>query len=144
MAALRLLSMYPYSLEIENEVDLFHLSDGRYQLIKSGKISPIMSGFKYLLVEDEIASYLQSLEIERVTYSPAIIWDRKNDIEHKNYQSMNINHHFESGEISDIDLTGKQFLLMGNRYPFVTPELKSTLENSPYNFKFSHGLSNFG
>ena len=40
--------MYPYYLYIENEVDLYQLKDGRYQIMKKGNVSPIMIGYKSL------------------------------------------------------------------------------------------------
>ena len=136
--------MYPFNLNICNEVNLYKLDDGRYQPIKRGPIDPIMIGHKYVLVKKDIAEYFKSLDIERVTYEPAIIWDRSTDTEHKDFVRLLINHHFDTGQIDDIDISGKQFLLMDNNYVFVTPQLKSKLEHSEYGFKFSEGMTNFG
>jgi len=136
--------MYPFNLNICNEVNLYKLDDGRYQPIKRGPIEPIMIGHKYVLVKEDIAEYFRSLDIERVTYEPAIIWDRSTDTEHKDFVRLLINRHFDTGQIDDIDISGKQFLLMDNNYVFVTPQLKSELEQSEYGFKFSEGMTNFG
>lgn len=135
--------MYPYHIEIKNEVDLYQLNDGRFQLINPGEISQIMSGYKYLLVENELADYLKSLEIDRVTFEPATVWDRRNDKEYRNYQKVIVNHHFTSSDINDIDLSGRQLLLMDNKYLFASPELKKVLQESPFSISFSKGLSNF-
>ncbi|MEE8058423.1 MAG: hypothetical protein V3T17_11400 [Pseudomonadales bacterium] len=102
-----------------------------------------MVGFKYVVVEAEIAAYLWGLELERVSYKPATIWDRNSGTEHANYEQIIVNHHFESGQINDTDIDGKQLLLMENRYLFASPELKVDLEKSVFNFKFSAGLENF-
>ena len=136
-------TMYPYHINVENEIDLYQLKDGRYQTTKKGDISPIMIGYKYVLVESKIAEYLKTLEIERVTFKPAIIWHRSTDIEYSNYQEMVVNHHFESSQINDINIDGKQSLLMESRYLFASPELKAVLKNSNIRLEFSEGLSQF-
>lgn len=136
--------MLPYYLEIENDTGLYQLNDGRYQLIKKGRVDPVMVGFGYVLVEDEVATYFQSLGIERVRFEPAVIWDRSDNSEYPNYQRMIVNHRFSPSEIDDIDLDGKQFLVMDNQYLFASPELKALLEQSSFGFQFSLGLSQFG
>ena len=103
-----------------------------------------MVGFNYVVVEVGIAERLRNLAVGRVGFRPAKIWDRANDIEYSNYEQVIINHHFESAQINDIDLDGKQLLLMDSRYLFVTPELKSELEASKCRFNFSKGLTRFG
>jgi len=135
--------MYPYHIYVENEVDLYQLDDGRYQTLKKGDISPIMIGYKYVLVENKVVEYFQNLEIERVTYKPATIWSRRTDAENSNYQEMIVHHHFESSQINDVDLDGRKFLLMDDRYLFSSPELKSVLSGSDLGLEFSEGLSHF-
>lgn len=137
--------MSPYNVDVEEVVvDLYQLSDGRFQPIKQGKIGPLMIGFDYVLVENKLFEYLKTLGIKGVTFEDAIIWDRKADIEYKNYHRMIVNRHFTSGQLNDIDLDGKIFLIMDNRYLFASPELKQELENSEFEFRFSEGLSEFG
>ena len=136
--------MYPYHLEINNQTDLYQLNDGRFQLIKPGPIAPVMVGFKYILVKHSIAVYLKALDIDRVKFNPAIIWHRKEDIEDLSYTQIEVNHHFDSQNMNALNLDGSKFLLMDNRYLFVTPELKTKLETSPLNWTFSEGFSNFG
>ena len=136
--------MHPFHLNISNDVNLVKLDDGRYQPIRRGLIEPVMIGHKYVLVKKEIAEYFKAIDVERVTYEPAIIWERSTDTEHTDYVRLLINHHFETSQIDDIDISGKQFLLMNNNYVFVTPTLKSELEQSKYDFQFSEGMTNFG
>ena len=136
--------MYPFHLDISNETSLYQLKDGRFQFTTvEGEIEPIMVGYKYVLVNDEIASALKKMEIKNVQFEPAIIWNRGKDIEFSNYQLLQLDRHFESDMINDIDLGGKQFLFMDNRYLFATPELKDELELSAFSSKFSKGLSQF-
>ena len=135
--------MYPYHINVSNETGLYLLKDGRYQTTQKGEISPIMIGFGYILVDNRIAKYFQSLEVERVTFKPAIIWVRSSDIEHSNYKEMVVNHHFDSSQINDINIDGLQFLLMHNQFLFASPDLKSELESSGIALQFSEGLSEF-
>jgi len=44
--------MKPFSVEVTNQVGLYLLSDGRYQLTQKGPVDPIMIGNGYLLVND--------------------------------------------------------------------------------------------
>lgn len=136
--------MKPFYFEIHNKTDLYELNDGRFQLIKDGPLDPIMVGFKYILVKTDISEYFQSLGIERVTFEPTTLWNRKTDSEDFSYMKMIVNHHFSSSDLNDINLDGYQFLLMDNHYLFFTPLLKNTLEASNKGFVFSEGLSNFG
>ena len=136
--------MYPYHLNICNPVGLFKLKDGRYQLIKKGKVEPLMVGFDYVIAEKELADYFKSLNIERVSYEAAVIFDRSNHIEYLNYVKLNIKQHFDSEQIKDVDLDGKRFLVMDNQYLFVSPELKLILDKSDFSFVLTEGLAGFG
>lgn len=132
-----------YHFEIENSVDLYQLNDGRFQIIRKGVLVPVMIGYKYILVEKDIATYFMGLGVDRVSFEPAIVWDRKSDSENTNYVSMRVNHHFDTTEIGDIDCSGTQFLLYDNQQLFVSSELKAELEKSPYKFTFTEGFSHF-
>ncbi|MFT4906919.1 MAG: hypothetical protein ACI978_000994 [Oleispira sp.] len=138
-----------YHFEIENSVDLYQLNDGRFQIIKKGVLAPIMIGYKYILVEKDIATYFMGLGIDRVSFEPAIVWDRKSDSENIDYVSMRVNHHFDTtdigdiGDIGDIDCSGTQFLIYDNQQLFVSCELKVELEKLPYKFTFTEGFSHF-
>ena len=136
--------MHPYHVEISNQTDLYQLNDGRFQLIKQGPLDPVMVGFKYILIKNSIAEHLKGMAIDRVTFKPAIIWNRKDDVEDLSYTKIEVNHHFDSESMNDIDLDGSQFLLMDNRYLFVTPELKIKIDASPLNWSFSEGFGSFG
>ncbi len=136
--------MYPFHIEVNNETDLYHLNDGKFQLIRDGKVDSVMVGFKYILVKSEIAEKLQEIGIDRISFKPATIWNRKTDAVYKDYQLMSVHRHFDSSNLNDIDLDGKQFLVLDNQYLFATPELKKALERSELNFSFSEGFSNFG
>ena len=136
--------MYPYHVEISNQIGLYQLHDGRFQLIKQGPLEPVMIGYKYILLKNSIADQLKVLDIDRIKFKPAIIFNRKEETEDDSYTQMEVNHHFEPGSIHDLNLDGLQFLLLDHRYLFVTPDLKICIEALGINWEFSKGLSNFG
>ncbi len=137
--------MYPYYVETEeNSVGLYQLKDGRFQLVQAGKLGPFMCGYKYLLVEMELADYLQSLNVARATFKDVVIWDRSKDEEYHSHKKVIISQHFSSDEINDINLDGNRILMMDNQYVFVSPSLKEKLEIPEFGYlRFSEGLSKF-
>ncbi len=137
--------MYPYFVESEDfAVDLYQLKDGRFQPIKQGELGPFMYGDGYLLIENELAEYLELLDLPRVAFKDAVIWDRKTDSEYRTHKEVIIGQHFSFDQINDIDLDGERILMMDNMYVFVSPALKNKLEKSKFTYlKFSEGLSNF-
>ena len=136
--------MHPYHVDISNSVDLYQLNDGRFQLTKNGSIDPIMVGFRYILLKNSIADSIKELGVKGVSFKPAIIWDRQSNYEDNSYMQMNVDTQLNSDSIGSINLHGTQFLLMDERYLFVTPELKAKLELSSVIWEFSHAFSNFG
>ena len=86
-----------------------------------------------------IRHLLESLKIESATFKPAVISDR----EHTDYQQMNVNHHFDYSMRESLNLKGRQFLLMDNRYLFASPELGGILSKSDLSLVLSEGFSEF-
>ncbi len=135
-------SYYVYTEEIP--VELYPLKDGRFQLIRDGKLGPFMSGPNYLLVETKLAQYLENLNVENATFREAVILDRGKNEEHHSHKEVIVRQHFSSDEINDIDLDGDRILMMDDQYVFVSPSLKEKLEKTEFGYlRFSEGLSNF-
>ncbi|WP_020405635.1 hypothetical protein [Hahella ganghwensis] len=137
--------MIPFLLEITNKIGLYQLADGRFQLTQEGTPEAIMIGYEYIIVRNDIADAFTDLCTGGgLSFRPAIIWDRKKDKEYNNYREMMVEQHFGSQDLNALDLNSKQFLVMDNRYLFVTPALKESMVNSRLDFEFSEGLSFFG
>ena len=137
-------SMYPFHIEICNKTDLYQLNDGRYQLIRDTEIDSIMIGHKYTLVRDDVVEKIIDTGVERVSFEPAIIWNRKINKVYSNYQKMTSHRHIESSNLNSIDIEGKQFLVLDNHHLFATPELKLALESLDLGLKFRERFGNFG
>src|SRR5262245_50785001 len=95
-----------------NTARLYQLSDGRFQIVDKGAVTPLMVGYGYALLEAPLASYLQSLNVSGVSFRPAVIWDRRKDQEYHSHQNMIVDQRFERGRISELDLDGKRILRM--------------------------------
>lgn len=137
--------MYPFHIETKDSTSrLYQLKDGRYQIIENGELGPFMAGYGYLLLERELAEFLECLPVETATFRDAIIFDPSNSRELETHVEVIVDQRFEADQMNDINLDGDRILLMSNRYVFISPSLKKKLENSEFNYlKFSEGLSNF-
>jgi hypothetical protein len=123
---------------------LYELSDGRFQIVEKGELTPFMSGYGYVLVRPDLAEFLEQLEIERVTIEDAIVWDRASNTECKTYKRLRLNHHFTSDQIKDINVEGIKLLVMDNELVFASPMLTASLKKSHFTYlKFSEGLDGF-
>ncbi|MCY1550862.1 hypothetical protein D9M68_871470 [compost metagenome] len=112
--------------------------------MESGTLPPFLAGYGYLLVEHALATYLQSLDIERATFEPAIFFNPVTKEEHNTHTRIRVHQFFRPGEFSDLSLDGLRLLTLNDQHYFVSPELKKVLEVSPFRYlSFSEGLSAF-
>ena len=123
---------------------LYQLSDGRFQTMQKGDLTPLMVGSDYVIVERDFAQYLATLAIPHLQIVDAVIYEPRGQTEDRNFKQLLIDLHFEPGEMADIDTSRDLFLLMSGTHLFVTLSLKTRLEASQFKyFEFSYGLSNF-
>jgi len=124
---------------------LFELADGRFQRIDKTPVSPFMAGYGYLLVEKALAVFLEGLDIERVRFEPAVLWDRGSGEILHTHARLHVGQFFTIDQINDLPLDGLRLLTLGDENYFASSELKSCLEASPFCYlQFSEGLSEFG
>jgi len=137
--------MYPYSVESKiKAVDLYQLKDGRFQMIKDGNLSSYMSGCDYILLENKLADYLDSLNISQIEFKNAIVWNRGLNEEYDNYKQLIVRKYLTEENFVTLNLKGLQMYLYGGGHLFVSPQLKELLENSEFDYLlFSAGFSRF-
>jgi hypothetical protein len=137
---------YPFHIDTKlHHVGLFQLDDERFQMIKQGRLSPLMVGFEYVIVENRLADFLKLLEINSTKFKNAIIWNRGKNIEYKNYTQLVLENHFSHDQIGQLDMSGLNMFVMDNNSLFVTPSLKKILSKSAFKYlRFSEGLGFFG
>ena len=127
--------MYPYYVETEETpVKLYHLENGRFQLIQEGKLGPFMSGYDYLLVETKLAEYLENLNVENATFRDVVILNRSKNEEYHSHKEVIVGQHFSSDEVNDVNLDGDRILMMDNQYVFVSPSRTEKLEKTEFGY----------
>jgi hypothetical protein len=125
-------------------VRLYELNDGRFQLIEPGPIAPFMCGYRYLLVERQLASFLVELGIEQVRQEPAIVFNRGTGEELHTHVRLHVGQFFQRKQLWDLPLDGLRLLTMDDEFYFASPELKECLEASIYQYlQFTEGLVEF-
>jgi hypothetical protein len=125
-------------------VRVYELNDGRFQLIDPEPVSPFLAGYRYLLVERNLATFLATLEIERVCYEPAVLFNRGTGEELHTHVRLHVGQSFNQSQLLDLPLDGLRLLTMDDQYYFVSPALKAELEGSPFRYlRFTEGLSGF-
>jgi len=104
----------------------------------------VMVGYEYVLVESELAEYIEVLNLPHLAVIAAVIYDPRQNQEIRTYKQLRISQHFSSDMIRDINLDGERFLLMDGTYLFVSPLLRQRLDASPFKYlRFTEGLSEF-
>lgn len=125
-------------------VPLFELSDGRFQLVQQGPISPWMAGHGYLLVEKALANFLARIGVERIRQQSATIWNRATGEERETHVRLFVGQFFSRDQLHDLPLDGPRMLSLDDAYCFVSPDLKDLLEQQGFSYlQFSEGLSEF-
>jgi hypothetical protein len=125
-------------------VRVYELNDGRFQLIDPGPISPFLAGYRYLLVEQNLATFLATLGIERVRQEPAVLFNRGTGEELHTHVRLHVGQFFNQNQLLDLPLDGLRLLAMDDQYYFVSPELKAELEVGRFRYlRFTEGLSGF-
>jgi hypothetical protein len=135
----------PYHMSCkESHPRLYQLSDGRFQIMEEGDLAPLMVGYEYVLVEFELAEYVQVLDLPGLEVVEAVIYDPRRKQEIRTHKQLRIGLRFSSDMISDINLDGEKFLFMDRSSVFVSPLLKQRLQASPFAYlHFTEGLSEF-
>lgn len=112
--------------------------------MEEGALAPVMVGYEYVLVDSELAEYIEALNLPRLAVIAAVIYDPRQNQEIRTFRQLLISQHFSSDMIRDINLDGERFLLMDGTYLFVSPLLRQRLDASPFKYlRFTEGLSEF-
>lgn len=138
--------MYPYSVALNatNAVNLYKLDDGRFQLVSNGNLYSFLEGHDYILIDSELADFLNSLNIPEIEFKDAVLWDREADKENKDFKELIVKNSFHSEDFEDFKLEGLQMYLYNGRNLFVSPKLKETLGKFKHNyFSFGEGFELF-
>lgn len=129
---------------LEPHARLYQLADGRFQIVGNGELAPLMTGYDYVLVEEDLAEYLIALNLPKLEMIAATIYEPWQKQEIRTHKQLLIQQQCSTEEIGDIDLDGERFLVMNREYVFVSGPLKERLAASPFKYlRFTEGLEGF-
>lgn len=113
-----------------DEVSLFKLKSGDFQFSSEGSFKAILSGPDYILIKSKIAQILIKHASEQLSCHPVKIYRRATGEEWLDYYELNIKNEIEFSEYSETECTGIQVYHMMNSIVFISPELKTIIEDS--------------
>jgi RimJ/RimL family protein N-acetyltransferase len=124
---------------------IYGRNDGRIQLMQPIPVPPFIQSPGCFLVERALAEFLKAFDVERVSYWPAVLFDPVSEREIDSHVRLHVGHGFDFGKMDDLPLDGLRMMLMDGRDCFVSPELKTLLQASPFRYlKFSKGMQGYG
>jgi hypothetical protein len=93
--------------------ELYRLEDGRFQFLRSDETAPFIygadaGGAQYVLADDELTSFLRSLDLDQVSFEPAVLWNRKTDVEVHTHTLVSIDRYIEANQVEQFELGGYQ------------------------------------
>ncbi len=125
-------------------VRVFELADGRFQLVEHGEVGPVVFGYKHLLVEAQLATFLKGLGLERVQFEPTAFFVRSTGKEWSSHERVRVGQYFTMDQMQDFALDGQRILILNDEYYFVSPSLKQVLERAGFDYlEFTEGLTGF-
>lgn len=103
-----------------------------------------MAGYGYLLVEQAFADFLQKIDVERVTFEPAVLYSPVTGEEFHSHVRIRVSQFFRANDLPNLNLTGLRMLTLNDQYYFASLDLKEALEVRSFGYlSFSEGLSEF-
>lgn len=120
---------------------LYPRTDGRIHLMEPIPVPRWMDIPGGPLVERALAEWLQALDLEQVSYSPAWLFDPVSKQDIHSHVRVHVGRSFDIGRLADESMDGLWMMLMDGRDCFVSPALKALLQGSPFRYlRFSEGL----
>ena len=132
---------FPYHVDSFTTV-LCQLKDGRYQIVRNGKLTTVLAVSGYLLVKKDVATLLQDCKVAGVSSTPATLYDPVGRVEIDEYCSLRVDNVPSPATLQTIDLSGSKVWRYGDNALFVSAELKPHLERFA-DLDFSEGFSMF-
>jgi len=122
-------------------------SPGRFYPLRRSPVPPFGPGFRFVLVENELAEFLRATEVEGVRFEEAVLYDPWTGEEFTTHTCLRVGDpHLQSrNDFYDLPLDGPRMWVIGDMEYFVSPTLKQVLERTRWTsyLRFSEGLSDF-
>ncbi len=124
--------------------DLYQLLDRRYQLIRGGPITDLMQGPGYILLEEKLSKFIESLKLSDVAFHDAVIFNRGRNQDFRTHKALATSNHLELAEVPSREIGHPYLCIVGDSHLFVSGSLKEQLENEGFkSLNFAVGLSEF-
>jgi hypothetical protein len=125
----------------------YELGSARFHQLYRGLVPPFIPGFRFVLVEHELAEFLRAAEVEGVSFEEAVLYDPTTGEEHTTHTCLRVAHLYlqSRDDIYDLALDGPRMWVIDDMNYFVSPTLKEILEKTRWisYLRFSEGLSDF-
>lgn len=107
----------------------FHeLGSGRFHQLDRGVVSPFIPGFRFVLVENELAQLLRATVLEGVSFEEAVLYDPRTGEERTTHTCLRVHPCFQHP--CDLPLDGARMWMIDDMKYFVSPTLKEILERT--------------
>ena len=106
----------------------YELGSGRFHQLDRGVVSPFIPGFRFVLVENELAEVLRATELEGVSFEDAVLYDPRTGEERTTHTCLRVDPCFQHP--CDLPLDGPRMWMIDDMNYFVSPTLKEILEKT--------------
>lgn len=122
---------------------LWRLPDENFRIMQVGDLTPLITGYKYILVRHSILAPFLALSSDQVVIHPRTIINHVTGQEWNDYSELNIVHSITPTSIQAIAEDEIQIWKYATSYLFVSPMIKNALEELTDQLEFSLGFSYF-
>ena len=130
-----------YHAVARDQATLYRMSEGRFQVIRDGALTSILTGWSYVLVSDKVLKVLRKAGISFADQT-AVIFDPTTASEITGYREIRVKGQVTPQTIGDAGV-GEHLWLHANRDLFVSAELHRRLSGECPDVDFSEGFSRF-
>jgi hypothetical protein len=121
----------PFHISSEPVAPAFYeLGSGRFHQLYRGPVPPFIPGFRFVVVENELAEFLRATEVQGVSFEEALLYDPRTGKERTTHTCLRVDRCFQ--DICDLPLDGPRMWAFDDMKYFVSPTLKEILEKTKW------------
>jgi hypothetical protein len=122
---------------------LWRLPDKNFRIMRVGDLTPLITGYQYILVHQSIVAPFFTLSSDQVRIYPRTIINHVTGQVWNDYSELDIVHSTTPASIQNIVEEKIQIWKYDSTYMFVSPTIKNALEELTDQLEFSLGFSYF-
>lgn len=116
-------------VKMEEEVLLLRTRQADYRVISPGAFYPLITGYDHLLMDQRLANLLVEYVPSQVRQRSILIHRKSTKECFDHYVEMSFLHQMSFQDYDQVDTDGLKIWLMMGSYIYVTPSLKSAIED---------------